>query len=303
MRININRYSIGGRTPRRIGLEIHPTAVRLLALECHQSRWVVGCYASVALPPGAVQEQGLIAQKTIAQAIREVRQMAQLEEREVVVAIPHALLTTHRLCRPSIRCSSLRSWGQAAMAPYLPYPAREAYYDFQLLEGGKILQGVAAPKTLIDTWVEGVTLGGLQVRIMESDAYAQVRACAWALKDPPLTWACVVLEETRVKVYVLHQQAELTCQEHPVLEQKVSHWLTAIEKGLPQRDLQAIYFLGAPPVTERVLPFFKIRDLVVKAVDPFLEMQRSAEWCPENTSAFLTCCGLALREQHYAFEV
>jgi len=111
----------------------------------------------------------------IAQAVKEHK----IRAKAVVSALPESLVFTKILELPLIEPQALEYTIPNEVAGYIPLEPNQAYLDYQVInqsEKGYEVLTVAAPKTLVDEFIETIRLAGLSLICLETKPLANSRA-------------------------------------------------------------------------------------------------------------------------------
>jgi type IV pilus assembly protein PilM len=175
------------------GLDIGTSSIKLMQLEPGKSKnkkkSVIG-YGSVRYDKSATNEEGIIEQpEIIAKAIKELFDdglIGSINTRRVAMTIPVAKTYNRVMNLPSMPKGALEEAVRLEAEQYIPVQIDDLYLDFSVTNKTKDnieLLLSAAPKQLIDSYVQLADLLGLEVAAMETTISASGRLVGQAERN------------------------------------------------------------------------------------------------------------------------
>lgn len=175
-----------------VGLDISSTAVKLLELSEHGSRYRVESYAVEPLPPNSVVEKTISDVEAVGEAIKRAinRSGSRLKNTAVAVA-GSAVITKIIPLQASLSDDEMETQIQLEADQYIPYPLEEVNMDFQVIgpaEGNAEQVDVllaASRSENVDVRVDACELAGLTAKVVDVEAYAMEAAFSLIAQQMP----------------------------------------------------------------------------------------------------------------------
>lgn len=173
------------RDAAQFGFDIGTHTVKVVQLKRHGNKTAVQGFGYAYFPREAVVE-GIIADpEQIAAAVKPLlRKLSygKLTAKRVVTALPTAKLFTRTLSLPSMSPSELDQAVQLEVEQYVPVPLNDLYIDYEIIHKSSDKKGqievltIAAPRAIVDSYIQLFDLLGLEIGAFESGMTAVVRA-------------------------------------------------------------------------------------------------------------------------------
>ena len=171
------------KAPVLIGVDISPTAVKLLQLSQRGGRYRVEHYAVEPLPPNAVVEKGIVEVEAVGDAIRRALARSGAKTRAAAAAVAgSAVITKIVPMQADLSEEDMEAQIQVEANQYIPYPIEEVSLDFEVLGPVKdnpdmVNVLLAASRTEnVDLRIAALDLGGLAAKTMDVEAFAMENA-------------------------------------------------------------------------------------------------------------------------------
>ena len=159
------------------GLDIGSSAVKVTELQSTSNGYKLARFGYAALPPEAIVQGSFMNSPAISSAIREAVENAGIKARTVATSVSGHAVIVKRISLPSQSPDELEESIRWEAEQYIPFDINEVNIDHQVLRGST-LDGqmdvllVAAKKDLIDDYVSVITDAGMNIAIMDVDAFA-----------------------------------------------------------------------------------------------------------------------------------
>jgi type IV pilus assembly protein PilM len=183
--------AIQKRSAPLLGLDISSTAVKLLEVSQRAKRYRVESYAVEPLPPNAVVERTINDVEAVGEAIKRAARRAGSRLKHAAVAVAGSAVITKVISLPSgLTDTELASQIELEADQYIPFPIEEVSLDYVVLgtsEKNPQMVDVllaASRSENVDARVEAMELAGLDVALVDVEAYAL--EAAFALIAPQL---------------------------------------------------------------------------------------------------------------------
>jgi len=169
--------------PNVLGIDISTSAVKLIELSKHGSRYRVEGYAVAALPENAVIDNNFADLDAIGQAVRTVVERSGTKLKQAALAVSGAAVITKIVSIPAPdNDDELEAQVELIADQYIPYSMDEVNLDFSIIgvnekNAGMVdIQLAASRRENIDDRVAVLDLAGLKTKIVDVEAYALEKA-------------------------------------------------------------------------------------------------------------------------------
>ncbi len=170
-------------SPNVLGIDISTSAVKLIELSKHGSRYRVESYAVAALPENAVIDNNFADLDAIGQAVRTVVERSGTKLKQAALAVSGAAVITKIVSIPTPdNDDELEAQVELIADQYIPYSMDEVNLDFSVIgvnekNAGMVdIQLAASRRENIDDRVAVLDLAGLKAKIVDVEAYALEKA-------------------------------------------------------------------------------------------------------------------------------
>lgn len=200
-----------------LGIDISSTTVKLLELSRSGNRYKVEAYAVEPLPPGAVAEKNIIELEGVGQTLEKVLARSRSSLKQAAVAVAGSAVITKLIeMDAGLDDDEMEEQIKLEADQYIPYPLDEVSIDFEVQgvsprnpERVEVLLA-ACRRENVDIREAALALAGLDVKVVEVEAYAMERACELVVDqldgDPDdLTIAVIDIGATMMTLSVLSQ--------------------------------------------------------------------------------------------------
>lgn len=173
---------------KTFGLDIGYNTLKVVQLKkSGQGFYLIG-YNEVEIPAASVQKNGIKGKAEIAKMVQKATASAKphsIPAKAVCSALPESLVFTKIIHLPQMKKQELENAVPHEVAEFFPMPLNEMNLDWQILnpnqtnkDGKKELEilVIAAPKTLVNDFMEIVTASGLELVSLETKPIAAARA-------------------------------------------------------------------------------------------------------------------------------
>jgi type IV pilus assembly protein PilM len=166
--------------PQHFSIDFGTHSLKLVNLVRRGRSWELKNIASVQTPPevlGSYKDE----QKTqLVDAIKSLVAESRVSGKEVAVALPESVVFSRVLTIPKVADNELQDAVYWQLKQFLPYPIEDVQSDFTPLSvdqnGQRKVLAVAAPKKLVDLYIELLERANLVPIAIESETLAIIRA-------------------------------------------------------------------------------------------------------------------------------
>ena len=177
-----------------LGIDIGPSAVKLVELSSSGPRFRVEGFAIEPLAEGMGEDRNLTDTDEVAEAIKRACRKAGTRARRAAVAVPTSSVITRTVPMPAdFKESDVEVNIATEAAQYIPYPIEEVYLDFEAKgrsPASNEMQDVmlvATRKENVDTREAALKNAGLKPAIVDVEAYALENAFRLLMDSLPKT--------------------------------------------------------------------------------------------------------------------
>jgi type IV pilus assembly protein PilM len=212
-----------------VGLDISSSVVKLLELSQHEehgaAKYRVESYSVATLPPGAVVDNNITDVEAVGNTIRKAMKKSGTKVNEGAVAVSGASVITKTISMPaSLSEREMEAQIEMEADQYVPYPLEEINLDFEVLgpseKNPEMLDVLLAACRAenVDDRVAALSIGGLDCKIVDVEAYALERACQelasqWPNAGENLTVALADIGTSTTTLTVLHNNKTVYARE------------------------------------------------------------------------------------------
>ena len=170
---------LGRKTQPLLGIDISSTSVKLLELARSGSRYRIESYAVEPLPPNSVVEKNITDAELVGEAVGRAVKKSGTKLKTAACAVAGSSVITKVISMPAeLSEDELEGQLQIEADQYIPYPMDEIRYDFEVLgesanDPTRVDVLLAASRMdNVDLRVDALTLGGLQTKVVDVEAFA-----------------------------------------------------------------------------------------------------------------------------------
>lgn len=166
------------------GLDIGFNSLKVVQLKKKGKQFEIVGFAQSAIPKTSLQKNKILEKKKLAEVLKATLTKAtphHISALEVVAALPEHLVFTKIIELPKMKEKEVGKTIPYEASEFLPISLEETYLDWQILAKGANSEKidvlvVAAPKSLVDDYIDLVKLAGLQLVALETKPIAASRA-------------------------------------------------------------------------------------------------------------------------------
>jgi type IV pilus assembly protein PilM len=163
---------------RVLGIDISPSAVKLIELSRSGIRYTVEAMAVEPLPEGAVHDRNPADTEKVGTAIKRAVKTSSTRLRKAAVAVPTSSVITRTISMPAeFSEAEIEANIQLDASQYIPFPLEEIHLDFQVIPesqtpGTQNVMLVASRQENVDLRQEALEEAGLKAAIVDVEAYS-----------------------------------------------------------------------------------------------------------------------------------
>lgn len=163
------------------GLDIGSSSVKVMQMDCHGNGHKIVGYGIGEYDSKAIKDSVIVDFESIAGSINKLFEkdiVGKISTSRVSLCIPSAKTYTRTMVLPSISEADLSDAVRLETEQYVPVPIEELYYDYSLIRKTKKeteLLAVAAPKKIVDSYMELTKILGLETVAIDTSITAAAR--------------------------------------------------------------------------------------------------------------------------------
>jgi type IV pilus assembly protein PilM len=177
------------------GIDIGMYAIKLVALERHESGLTLQHVARCATPADTIQEEVIVKPRVLAACIQQMVRESRLPLRSASLVLPVEQAMVKWINLPRMSRSDMRAAASFEATKFLPYPVEKAEIGIVASEdvgdddGGNMRAlFVAAPRAVARSRAETLEMAGLSVTGAELESFALLRALRECEGAPEVLW-------------------------------------------------------------------------------------------------------------------
>ncbi|NQX63242.1 pilus assembly protein PilM [Paenibacillus qinlingensis] len=190
---------------KRIGITIDQTGVRYVTIKKKKS-WEIGTSGYLPIPPGIIVEDHIMNSESLSLQVKHWVKTEKIRGASATLAIPTSQIIIRKMRIPSIKAAELSQLVELEVETALRLPFEDPVYDFIKVghddESTQVLV-FAAPKKLIQSYVDVFEDAGIHVRAVEISATALARAISAHQQDFIHESMLISLDRNSLEVYML----------------------------------------------------------------------------------------------------
>ncbi len=176
---------LSGRKPSLVGLDISPSAVKMLELSFDGEGYVVENYGAEPLPENTIVEQNIVDLEAVSHAIRQLKKSTKFNAKLVAVAVAGSSVITKTIEVPAtLKDNQIEEQLLLDADQYIPYPLDEVAMDFQVLgpspRSSQMVDVLIAAcrREHIESREAAIEMAGLVPEVIDIEAHCVQRAMA-----------------------------------------------------------------------------------------------------------------------------
>ncbi len=264
-----------------VGLDIGAYSIKLAHFVPAKPFPQLVALGSVRTPPGAIQDGAVVDPEQVAQAIQSLVRACGVNTRRVATAVGGPRVVARAQAMPPMSMSKLRTSVMWEAEKYIAFSVEESIVEPQVLQQRETEQGpvqdvmvVAAQRQLVDGRVAALEAAGLNVCVVDVEAFALMRSIVYGTNDPDVlqrTVAIVRLGETYGDITIVRRGSYVLSRPLPVAGATIT---AAVARALNVDDREAERIkeergVAASPDDLETLPEEDRR--VAQAINPLLD--------------------------------
>jgi len=161
------------------GLDIGSYSIKVAQVRREEGKLELLALGRSPTPPKGLESEAEADLVEVATVIKKLLAEAKITTRNVVASLPESKVVTKVLDFPKMKEEELRAAVKFEAEAFVPFPLNEANLDLEVVseeEKGMKVMVVAAPKRLVDKYLQVFSLSGIVPQALETEMMALVRA-------------------------------------------------------------------------------------------------------------------------------
>ncbi|WP_054957511.1 pilus assembly protein PilM [Paenibacillus dakarensis] len=195
-----------GLGQKTAGLSIEQTGIRYVRL--HRKTWEIDKKIFLPLPPGLIKENQIADGEAMLDLLKKTVKDSRIKGSEVSLSIPPSQMIVRKMVIPSTNSKQVEQLIKLEVETGLHLPFENPVYDYVETgseEGQTHLLVVAAPRQLIQDYVDVVESAGLKVSNVEISGTALARAIMLGQGNELAETMLIHMEKSLLDVYMFHR--------------------------------------------------------------------------------------------------
>lgn len=229
-------------TKSYVGLDLGHAAIKAVQIERSSS----GGYrltrsATAPTPKGSIRDGVVVEVDVLANALRELLRAGRISANAAILAVAGGSVIVRTVRIPKMPEATLRKSIRFEAGRYVPSSIEDSYIEFEIL--GDTIDGqmdvliVAAPKDIVESRLRACQAAGLEVEIVDVEAFAMYRSLVEADENPnrfDSTIALIDVGASSTHVSVVHRGNFAMTRTIPQAGQTLTDALIAFFKLSPE---------------------------------------------------------------------
>lgn len=173
--------------PDFFGLDIGNHSIKIVEIDRKSvDSAKLAAFGSIETPSGLIGSDDQVAKNRLAGKVKDLVQNLGIKTNKCIAALPESSIFTRLVTVPKVEESKLEELIYWEARQYIPLPITEVQLDYipiteREVNGKKMMQMllVAAPKTLVDKYIDILTKAGLKLLALETETIATSRAVTY----------------------------------------------------------------------------------------------------------------------------
>lgn len=180
-----------------VGVDLGSAAVKVVQVERGGDMWKVTRTGQAPVPTEAVKDGVVVDPEAMGAAIKAALREGRISATSAVIAVAGGSVIVRTVRIPKMAEATLRKSIKFEAGRYVPSSIEDSYIEFEILgdapDGQMDVLIVASPREIVESRVAACEKAGLEVEVVDIEAFAMYRALVEANFDPGLMAETVAL--------------------------------------------------------------------------------------------------------------
>lgn len=174
-----------------VGVDLGSSTINVVQVERGGEIWRVTRWATVPTPKDAVRDGVITQVEVVADAIKHALKLAKISANAAVIAVAGGSVIVRAVRIPKMTEATLRKSIKFEAGRYVPSSIEDSFIEFEIIgdapDGNMDVLIVASPREIVETRIAACEKAGLDVEVVDIEAFAMYRALVEASTDPGLS--------------------------------------------------------------------------------------------------------------------
>jgi len=180
-----------------IGLDLGYNSIKAVQVERTAGGWKLSRVHTTPTPSDSIKDHVVVDPAAVAAAIRNLMRTARLSATSAVIGVAGGSVIVRNVRIPKMAEATLRKSIKFEAGRYVPSSIEDSFIEFEILGDAGDNQMdvliVASPREIVESRVRACEMAGLEVEIVDIDAFAMYRALVEAAPDNDLADSTIAL--------------------------------------------------------------------------------------------------------------
>lgn len=171
-----------------VGLDLGHYTLKAVVIERHHGNYQISRALAVPTPEGAIRDGVVSDVEAVAMAIRQLLREARIHATNAVIGVAGGSVIVRSVRIPKMDRATLRKSIQFEAGRYVPSSIEDSYIEFEIVgdidEAQMEVMVVAAPRDIVQSRLAACEKAGLEVDIVDIEAFALYRSLVEAADMP-----------------------------------------------------------------------------------------------------------------------
>ncbi|MEX2244788.1 MAG: type IV pilus assembly protein PilM [Fimbriimonadaceae bacterium] len=238
-----------------VGVDLGTKSIKVAQIEAHGGKWVVSKHGEATTPLESIKDGVVVNTEEVANALKYALKQAKISATSAIIGVAGGSVIVRNVRIPRMPEATLRKSIRFEAGRYVPSSVEDSFIEFEILgdapENQMDVLIVAAPREIVKSRVEACSKAGLEVEVVDIEAFAMFRALVESDFDSAMnetTIALVDIGATTTNVSVISKGVFAMTRSIPQAGNTLTNALQSYfkldfedaEKGKTQLDLNAL---------------------------------------------------------------
>ncbi len=186
-----------------VGVDLGADSIKLMQIEPSGDQWTITRASTVATPENAIKEGMVVDSEAVAKAVRQGMKEGRISATSAIIGVSGATVIVRSVRIPAMPEANLRKSIRFEAGRYVPSSIEDSFIEFEILgeapENQMDVLIAAAPRELVKSRVRACIAAGLDVEVVDIEAFAQYRALVESNGSQELTDSTIALIDIGAK--------------------------------------------------------------------------------------------------------
>ncbi len=244
-----------------VGVDLGTQSIKVCQIEPSGNRWAVTKHGEAKTPADSIKDGVVVDTMAVADALKHALKQAKISGTSAIIGVAGGSVIVRNVRIPRMPEATLRKSIRFEAGRYVPSSVEDSFIEFEILgdapENQMDVLIVAAPREIVKSRVDACAKAGLEVEVVDIEAFAMYRALIETEFDSELaeqTIALVDIGATTTNVSVISKGVFAMTRSIPQAGNTLTSALQSYfkldyedaEKGKAQLDLTALLNTDGP---------------------------------------------------------